>query len=70
VDVLMTDSHGELFLRNKLVILAEARGRVVVTNASALVTCEGDVPELRSGAPRRAAPRNVRRPSPPPAPAE
>lgn len=45
-NVLMTDSHGDYFLRNKLVVLAEARGRVAVTNAAAVVKCTGDVPDL------------------------
>jgi HK97 family phage major capsid protein len=39
--LIMTDSHADFFLRNKLVLLAEARGNVVVTNAAALVKCTG-----------------------------
>jgi hypothetical protein len=45
-NVLITDSHADYFLRNKMVVLAEARGRVAVTNAAAVVKCEGDVPEM------------------------
>jgi hypothetical protein len=45
-NVLMTDSHDDYFLRNKLVILAEARGRVCVTNAAAVIKCEGTVPDM------------------------
>jgi hypothetical protein len=45
-NVLVTDSHGDYFLRNKLVILAEARGLAAVTNAAAVVKCSGDVPDL------------------------
>lgn len=41
LQVLMTDSHADYFLRNKLVMLAEARGKVAVTNAAAVVKCEG-----------------------------
>jgi len=37
----LTDSHADFFLRNKLVLLAEARGKVVVTNAAAIIRCEG-----------------------------
>jgi HK97 family phage major capsid protein len=47
--LLMTDSHGEYFLRNKLVLLAEARGKVAVTNAASLVKCTGEVPETPEG---------------------
>jgi hypothetical protein len=43
--VFMTDSHGDYFIRNKLAILAEARGRIAVTNAAAMVKCEGVVPD-------------------------
>jgi hypothetical protein len=49
--VLITDSHAEYFLRNKMVILAEARGRVAVTNAAAVVKCTGEVPQLGVGNP-------------------
>jgi hypothetical protein len=44
--VLITDSHADYFLRNKLVLLAEARGKVAVTNAAAVVKCAGEVPPL------------------------
>jgi hypothetical protein len=44
--LLMTDSHGEYFLRNKMVLLAEARGKMAVTNAAAAVKVEGDVPTI------------------------
>jgi hypothetical protein len=44
--LLMTDSHGEYFLRNKLVLLAEARGKMAVTNAAAAVQVSGDVPTI------------------------
>jgi len=44
VSVMMTDSHAEFFLQNKLVLLAEARGKVVVSNAACLVKCAGTVP--------------------------
>lgn len=44
VQLFMTDSHSDYFIRNKLVLLAEARGRVVVSNAGALVKCTGSVP--------------------------
>jgi hypothetical protein len=44
--VFMTDSHTDYFIRNKMVILAEARGKVVVTNAAAIVKCTGGVPEI------------------------
>jgi HK97 family phage major capsid protein len=44
VEVMMTDSHSDFFLRNKLVLLAEARGKVVVSNAACLVKCAGTVP--------------------------
>jgi hypothetical protein len=47
-NVLVTDSHGDYFIRNKLVVLAEARGLGAVTNAAALVKCEGDVPDLEA----------------------
>ncbi len=47
--VLITDSHAEYFLRNKMVILAEARGKVAVTNAAAVVKCTGAVPQLGIG---------------------
>ena len=43
-EVMMTDSHADYFLRNKLVLLAEARGKVVVSNAACLVKCAGTVP--------------------------
>ena len=43
-EVMMTDSHEDFFLRNKLVLLAEARGKVVVSNAACLVKCLGTVP--------------------------
>jgi len=43
-EVMMTDSHEDFFLRNKLVLLAEARGKVVVSNAACLVKCAGTVP--------------------------
>jgi HK97 family phage major capsid protein len=46
--IFMTDSHADYFLRNKLVILAEARGRVAVTNAAALVKASGAVPPVQS----------------------
>jgi HK97 family phage major capsid protein len=44
--VLLSDSHAEYFLRNKVVLLAEARGKVAVTNAAAVVKCTGDVPSI------------------------
>ena len=44
VSVMMTDTHADYFLRNKLVLLAEARGKVVVSNAACLVKCAGTVP--------------------------
>ena len=43
-EVMMTDSHEDFFLRNKLVLLAEARGKVVVSNAACLVKASGTVP--------------------------
>jgi HK97 family phage major capsid protein len=43
VEVMMTDSHADYFLRNKLVLLAEARGKVVVSNAACLVKARGAV---------------------------
>jgi hypothetical protein len=47
--VFATDSHADYFLRNKLVILAEARGRVAVTNAAAMVKATGTVPPMVIG---------------------
>jgi HK97 family phage major capsid protein len=44
--VLITDSHADYFLRNKMILLAEARGKVAVTNAAAVVRCTGAVPPL------------------------
>ena len=42
--LIMTDSHADNFIRNVLVLLAEARGKVVVSNAACLVKCAGTVP--------------------------
>lgn len=42
ISLLMTDSHADYFLRNKMVLLAEARGKVAVTNAAVIVKCEGE----------------------------
>jgi HK97 family phage major capsid protein len=44
--VLITDSHADYFLRNKIILLAEARGKVAVTNAAAVVKCTGGIPPL------------------------
>jgi len=38
----LTDSHADFFIRNQLVLLAEARGLVAVTNAAAIVKCGGN----------------------------
>jgi hypothetical protein len=73
-NVLVTDSHGDYFIRNKLVVLAEARGLAAVTNAAALVKCSGDIPDLEAlmsgegagiegAAARRAVARGARRPA-------
>lgn len=48
--VFLTDSHADYFVRNKLVLLAEARGKVAVTNAAAVVKCAGEVPDLAAAA--------------------
>lgn len=53
--VFITDSHADFFVRNQLVILAEARGKVAVTNSAAIIKCEGGTssPAGSSGPPRR-----------------
>ena len=38
-DVFVTDSHADLFIRNVLVVLAEARGKSAVTDTTALCEC-------------------------------
>ena len=42
LSLLMTDSHADYFIKNQLVLLAEARGAVKVTNASAIIKCEAE----------------------------
>jgi HK97 family phage major capsid protein len=42
-NVFASDSHGDLFLRNQLAILAETRALLVVTEPAALVKAEGAV---------------------------
>ena len=62
---MMTDTHSDYFLRNKLVLLAEARGKVVVSNAACLVKCAGTCPRRTlPGSARQARPaRKARRPA-------
>lgn len=47
--LLMTDSHDINFTRNVLVLLAEARGAVAVTNAAIIIKCTGSADEGDAG---------------------
>lgn len=69
--VFITDSHTDFFVRNQLVILAEARGKVVVTNAAALIKCAGEGAESggNGGGPSPAGGQASPAPSPAKAPA-
>jgi HK97 family phage major capsid protein len=68
VSVMMTDSHEDFFLRNKLVLLAEARGKVVVSNAACLVKCAGTVPPANLSGVGPAGPQGPQGPQGPPGP--
>jgi len=65
-EVMMTDSHADYFLRNKLVLLAEARGKVVVSNAACLVKCAGTVPPANLTGVGPAGPAGPQGPAGPP----
>jgi HK97 family phage major capsid protein len=65
-EVMMTDSHADYFLRNKLVLLAEARGKVVVSNAACLVKCAGTVPAANLTGVGPAGPAGPQGPAGPP----
>ena len=66
VSVMMTDTHADYFLRNKLVLLAEARGKVVVSNAACLVKCAGTVPPANLSGVGPAGPQGPQGPAGPP----
>lgn len=68
VEVMMTDSHADYFLRNKLVLLAEARGKVVVSNAACLVKCAGTVPPANLTGVGPEGPQGPQGPQGPPGP--
>ena len=70
VSVMMTDSHEDYFLRNKLVLLAEARGKVVVSNAACLVKCAGTVPPANLTGVGPAGPTGPAGPQGPPGPGQ
>ena len=65
-EVMMTDSHADYFLRNKLVLLAEARGKVVVSNAACLVKAAGTVPPANLTGVGPAGPAGPQGPAGPP----
>lgn len=47
-DVFMSDSHADFFLRNQLVILAEARAAFAVTEAAAIQAISAPVPPVEA----------------------
>ncbi len=51
-DVYMSDSHADFFLRNQMVILAEARAAFAVTEAAALCECTAGVAPAGAAASR------------------
>ncbi|MBO0836054.1 MAG: phage major capsid protein [Actinobacteria bacterium] len=57
ISLLMTDSHADYFLRNKMALLAEARGKVAVTNAAIIIKCSSTSALTAAASARRAPAR-------------